>query len=165
MKPSNFKNKSTMGSIARKSEAETIARNIMKILARTDDTFRLLDWEAYKAERQKDGNFSERERPFFDEVVQYCASSHGAAAFCPGWAEVAMAQDRPFCVGDQVVQKQHDDDKHLYDTMGTVTAVDAEWVTVALRSDVTRYGRFRHDGQRDDGEASIVLAERNGERC
>ena len=95
MKPSDFKNKSTMGSVARKSEAETIARYIMKILARTGDAFRLLSWEEYKAERQKDGNFSERERPFFDDVVQYCANSHGAAAFCPGWAEVAMPQELP----------------------------------------------------------------------
>lgn len=91
MKPSDFKNKSTMGSIFRKRECEVVAQNVMKILARTGDVFRLLSWDEYKAERQKDGNFSEREYRFFDDVVNYCASSHGAAAFCPGWAEVAMA--------------------------------------------------------------------------
>ena len=90
MKPSNFKNASTMGSIFRRSEHETVAKNVMKILARTGDTFRLLSWDEYKAERQKDGNFSERESGFFNDVANYCASSHGAAAFCPGRAEIAM---------------------------------------------------------------------------
>jgi len=92
MKPSEFKNKSTMGSILHKHEPEVIAANVMTILARTGDTFRALTWEEYKEERLKDGNFSERERPFFNQVVEYCATSHGAAAFCPGWAEVAMEQ-------------------------------------------------------------------------
>jgi hypothetical protein len=78
-----------MGSIARKSEAETVAQNIMKILARNGNSFRLLSWEEYVNERQKDGNFSEKERPFFVEVVRYCATAQEAAAFCPAWAEVA----------------------------------------------------------------------------
>lgn len=90
MKPSDFSKKSTMGSITKRREPEVIAANVMKILARTGDAFRLLSWEEYATERQKDGNFTERERPFFDEVARYCASSHGAAAFCPDWAAVAM---------------------------------------------------------------------------
>ena len=91
MKPSGFKNGSTMSSIFHKHEPEVIAANIMKILARTGDTFRVLTWEEYQEERHKDGNFTEKERPFFNQVVEYCATSHGAAAFCPGWAGVAMA--------------------------------------------------------------------------
>lgn len=158
MKPSEFSTKSTMGSIAKRHEPEVIAVNVMKILARNGDTFRLLSWEEYAAERQEDGNFTERERPYFDQVVNYCASSHGAAAFCPGWAEVAMALARPFQVGDLVVQKLNEDKAALYDTLGQVIGVNPEWVEVKLRSDVTRYGRFAHDGLREDGEARIELA-------
>ena len=39
MKPSNFKNASPMGSVLFKSEAETIATNIMVILSRTGNKF------------------------------------------------------------------------------------------------------------------------------
>lgn len=88
MKPSNFSKLSPMGSVAKKSEAETVARNIMVILGRTGDSFRPLSWDEYKAERLKDGNFSWKERPFFDQVVGYCKSKDTVVLFCPSWAEV-----------------------------------------------------------------------------
>lgn len=64
MKPSFFSSKYPWDSVFGKSECETIAQNIMKILQRTGDEFRTLSFEEYKDERLKDGNFSERERVF-----------------------------------------------------------------------------------------------------
>ena len=85
MKPSDFMS-DPMGSIARKSEAETIARNIMVILKRTGDTFRLLTWDEYKSERLKDSSFTESERFYFDQVIEHCVSGEAAQGFSPAWA-------------------------------------------------------------------------------
>ncbi len=75
-----------MGSVLQKSEAETIARNIMVILFRTGDTFRPLSWEEYKEERLKDGQFSEGEKRYFDQVIDYCDSPKTAKLFSKEWA-------------------------------------------------------------------------------
>ena len=72
-------------SVARKYEAETIALNIMVILKRTGNGFRLLSWNEYKKERKKDGGFSEMERGYFDDVVQYCISAEAAISFSRSW--------------------------------------------------------------------------------
>ena len=90
MKPSNFMQQ-PVGSNAQKSEAETVARNIMVILWRTGDQFRKLSWDEYKAERQKDGNFSEKEHAYFDQVIGYCKSADTAALFSPVWKEAVTA--------------------------------------------------------------------------
>lgn len=82
--PSNFMGY-PMGSVLRKSEAETIARNIMVILERTGNKFRELTWEEYKKERVKDGNFSEGEKKYFDDVIKYCKSADTAVCFCEDW--------------------------------------------------------------------------------
>ena len=72
-----------------KSEYETIARNIMVILSKTNDNqFRLLTWEEYKEHRLKDGNFSEREKPYFDSVASYCTSAEKARTFSKTWKEI-----------------------------------------------------------------------------
>lgn len=84
MNPSDF-TKHPYNSVLGKSEAETIARNIMIILKRTGDEFRLLSWNEYKSERLKDGGFTERERSYFDQVVGFCVSEHSAKAFCSTW--------------------------------------------------------------------------------
>lgn len=63
-----------------------------------------------------------------------------------------------FQVGDPVFQHLLDNDKIIYTAHGTVTAVDDQGVTVLLQVDVPRYGRFSHDGLREDGQARIVLA-------
>lgn len=76
-----------MNSVLQKSEAETVARNIMVILARTGDYFRNLTWQEYKKERKKDGNFSENERSYFDQVIKYCQSEDDAILFSPVWGE------------------------------------------------------------------------------
>lgn len=87
MKPSDFI-KEPVGSVARKAEAETVARNVMVILRRTGDEFRLLTWDEYKVERLKDGNFTEGEKAYFDQVVKFCRSAETAELFSPVWAEV-----------------------------------------------------------------------------
>lgn len=86
-KPSGFLRMSNMGSVTHNAESERIARNIMVILSRTGDTFRRLEWDEYKAERMKDGGFTERERIYFDKVIDYCKSADTAALFAPGWKE------------------------------------------------------------------------------
>ena len=83
-KPSNFTS-TPYGSVLKKSECETIARNIMVILSRTGDKWRVLSWDEYKAERLKDGNFTESEKAYFDQVAGFCVAAESAEAFSPGW--------------------------------------------------------------------------------
>jgi len=85
MTPKDF-NKHPYGSVLQNSESETVARNIMVILFRTGNAFRLLEWNEYKEERQKDGNFTESEKKYFDRVAGFCVSAESAKAFCEGWA-------------------------------------------------------------------------------
>lgn len=82
--PSNFTGH-PFGSVLQNSESETIARNIMIILERTGNTFRELTWEEYKSERLKDKEFSEREKIFFEKVIDYCKSADTAKCFCKDW--------------------------------------------------------------------------------
>ncbi len=86
MKPSNFCS-TPFDSVLKNSECETVARNIMMILSRTGDEFRLLSWDEYKEHRTKDGNFTESEKQYFDRVVGFCVSAESAKAFCQSWAK------------------------------------------------------------------------------
>lgn len=72
-------------SALREAESETIAQNIMIILSRNGNTFRKLSYEEYVKERKMDCNFSEREREYFNKVVNYCKSSDDADLFCKKW--------------------------------------------------------------------------------
>ena len=83
--PKDFSKASPFSSVTQKSECETIATNIMVILSRTGDTFRELSWDEYKEERQKDKNFSEGEKGFFDRVIDYCKNEDTARLFSEGW--------------------------------------------------------------------------------
>ena len=60
----------------------------MKILKRTGDEFRPITWEEYKEERLKDGNFSDREKSIFENVIPYCKSADTAVLFCKTWVSV-----------------------------------------------------------------------------
>jgi hypothetical protein len=82
--PSNF-TKFPCDSIKQNHQTEQIARNIMVILKRTGDTFRLLTWKEYKKERLEDGHFTESEHRYFDDVIAYCASPETAKKFSPVW--------------------------------------------------------------------------------
>jgi len=84
MKPSNFK-KHPYDSVLHKNEAETVARNIMVILSRTGDEFRLLEWNEYKTERERDGHFTESELEYFNQVRGFCTSEHAAQGFSKFW--------------------------------------------------------------------------------
>lgn len=86
--PSTFSKVHPFSSVLFKSEAETIARNIMTILKRTGDNFRRLPWEEYKEERLKDGQFSEGEKQYFDKVIDYCEDAKSATLFSPSWKEL-----------------------------------------------------------------------------
>jgi hypothetical protein len=82
--PSNYTS-FAFGSILQKSEAETIARNIMVILFRTGNEWRRLEWDEYKSERLKDGQFTEAEREWFDKVIDYTVCPENADKFCSEW--------------------------------------------------------------------------------
>lgn len=84
LKPSNF-TKHPWSSVLGNSESENIACNIMVILKRTGNEFRPLEWEEYKAERLKDGHFSEIEKKYFDDVIPYCKSADTAVLFSKSW--------------------------------------------------------------------------------
>lgn len=73
-------------SVLQNSQSETIALNVMKILARTGNKFRPLKWEEYKEERLCDGNFSDQEKRYFDNVIEHCISPDTAKLFSKEWA-------------------------------------------------------------------------------
>lgn len=83
--PSYFAAIQPWNSVYKKSEAESIATNIMRILKRTGDTWRDLSWEEYKLERLKDSDFDEREKKWFQMSVLYCCSDEKARQFCIDW--------------------------------------------------------------------------------
>lgn len=89
MKPSDFTTYPWSSRVG-KSEAETVAANIMVILKRTGDEWRELPWDEYKAERQKDGKFSEEERRYFDQVHEFTVSEQTARLFSPTWKNVGQ---------------------------------------------------------------------------
>jgi hypothetical protein len=85
--PSHFSDKTPYSSIfkTKRGEHEIIAQNIMVILDRTGNKFRYLSWEEYKKERLKDGDFSDAEKKYFDEVIKYCTSPENARSISKNW--------------------------------------------------------------------------------
>lgn len=94
LKPSNFKS-FPWGSVLHKSECETIAQNVMLILSRTGDKWRKLSADEYKAERMKDGGFSNAEMQIFDQVKTYTESALGASRFCESWEQIFNNSGEP----------------------------------------------------------------------
>ena len=88
MNPSDFTDH-PYNSICRKCECETVARNIMAILERHGNKWKLLTWEEYERQRIEDGDFTLSEKSYFDRVVKYCQSAGDAITFSPEWAKVA----------------------------------------------------------------------------
>ena len=86
LKPSDFRNR-PMASVLRKSEAETVASNIMVILSKGVDVFRALSWEEYKRQRLIDGKFSDSEHDYFDQVIDFFKSADTAKLFSKEWAD------------------------------------------------------------------------------
>jgi hypothetical protein len=100
-KPSDFATTYPWSSVAQKSETESIAVNIMKILKRTGDEWRELTWEEYKEIRLADEaaalakdpkyriNFAEYlEKPAFEQALPYTTSAAKACEFSRCWKEI-----------------------------------------------------------------------------
>jgi hypothetical protein len=85
MKPSNYA-KHPCGSILGNAESEVVASNIMKILSRTGNEWREINFDEYKKERLTDGNYTEIEKAYFNRVINYCKSPETANTFCSDWA-------------------------------------------------------------------------------
>lgn len=83
--PSTFSKIFPTACIYGQAEYEMIAKNVMAILKRKGDTFRLLSWEEYKLERKIDGSFTEREKEYFDKVVGSCEAEEKARRFSGEW--------------------------------------------------------------------------------
>lgn len=84
MKPSNFTD-FPMDSETQNTETEILARNIMKILKRTGDTWRQLSLDEYIAERKKDGGFSRMEEHYFEKALPYTINEKNAKSFSKNW--------------------------------------------------------------------------------
>lgn len=85
MKPSDIKNIHPWNSVKQKSEYETVARNIVIILAKTGDEWRELTYEEYEKYRLTDGNYSLGEKKYFNEVVGFCSAPSNARLFSESW--------------------------------------------------------------------------------
>lgn len=92
MQPSNFTTH-PYDSILQKSEAETVARNIMVILARTGDIWRELSWKEYQDERKVDGKYADTEYGYFEQVKWVGYSESNARKFSPAWEKVKGEQE------------------------------------------------------------------------
>jgi hypothetical protein len=88
MKPSVISKAYPWSSIFQNSETEIVAQNTARILARTGDTFRDIGLDEYRAEREKDGNYSYREEALFEKVRPYFKSADTAATFCKDWTKL-----------------------------------------------------------------------------
>lgn len=86
IKPADFMDH-PYASVQQSAEAEVVARNIIAILDRTGNKFRKLSWTEYKKERLKDGNFTEDEKSYFDDVIGFCKSAETAKLFSKVWAD------------------------------------------------------------------------------
>ena len=88
VKPSKFGAKFPFSSAKQNTESEVVAQNILTILGRTGDKFRSLSWEEYKTERLKDGDFTGKEKDYFDEVQHYTVSEDAARCFSDSWKKL-----------------------------------------------------------------------------
>lgn len=71
-----------------KSESETVITNVMIILKRNGNKWGPIDWKEYKKGRQKDLNFTDSEKVYFDEVHRYCFSAKNASLVSANWKKI-----------------------------------------------------------------------------
>lgn len=105
-KPSDFCVHPYM-SVLMKSECETVACNVMKIMSRTGNEWRKVSWEEYREVRIADQeaankrlnkniedksthcwSFGENEKYYFDRVIDFCQSAETAKTFSGGWRKI-----------------------------------------------------------------------------
>lgn len=84
MKPSEFTSY-PWSSVFRQAEYEIVAQNIIKILQKTGNKFRKLNWPEYVLHRVKDGNFTISEKKYFDAVIPYCKNADTVQLFSKSW--------------------------------------------------------------------------------
>lgn len=72
-----------------KSEAETVAQNIMKIRKRLDRWD--IDEKTYEKERKKDSNWSSGELAYFRQVLPLLGNPRMCMAFSAKWGDAARA--------------------------------------------------------------------------
>lgn len=100
IKPSDFSQTYPWDSIFQDANAETIAVNILKILKRNGDTWRLLTEDEYKEARFEDPNLAElhldAELEYFNQVCQYLDNPENAAKFSPDWNEILKNRQSKF---------------------------------------------------------------------
>ena len=91
--PSDLVKKYPFESVFEKSEHETIALNIIRILERTGNAWRKLSYSEYEAERLKDSNYSKQEEIYFEQVLKYTENPTMAAKFSAEWKKVVQAKE------------------------------------------------------------------------
>jgi hypothetical protein len=92
--PSDLIKKYPFESVFGKSEYETIALNIMRILERKGNTWRKLSYEEYETERLKDSNYSKQEEMYLEQVLKYTENPTMAAKFSTEWKKVVVAKEQ-----------------------------------------------------------------------
>ena len=73
------------GSTSQTPECEAVAKNLLAIFARNSNVFKPIAWNEYVNERKADGDFSENEKPYFDELIQHCKDAESFALFSLKW--------------------------------------------------------------------------------
>lgn len=85
MKPSEFTNM-PQNSVLQDYRASRMARNIMFILRRTGNNWRLVEWVEYQKNFQNDPDFNPKTDPeLFTKVAPYCISVAAARTFSHTW--------------------------------------------------------------------------------
>jgi hypothetical protein len=82
-----------LDSITKNSKSETVAKNIMLILARNGNKWRRLPWHEYKAARLKDGDFNEDEQIHFNRVIDFTIKAECAILFSEAWQRVDLVSN------------------------------------------------------------------------
>ena len=89
--PSDYLHVEPMNSVFQKSEAETVMRNILIILRNITNDWCDLSFDEYKREREKDGNFSMKEKEYFFKVIDY-AHPERIGLFAPAYRKICKGE-------------------------------------------------------------------------
>jgi hypothetical protein len=86
-RPSHFTNY-PWSSVKQKSEWESIAQNIMRVMSEHGNDFSIgLSLEQYTAYREKEGGSVRISQESFDELMEYCKSAETAKLFSKDWKD------------------------------------------------------------------------------
>lgn len=89
MKPKAFTKEFPRNSEAQKWEAEQVAMNIMVIMSQDKgNEWNPPTYAEYKKRRLKDGEYTDSEEMFFNQVIPFFASEEKARTFSPAWDKI-----------------------------------------------------------------------------